>query len=190
MLAVRGGVFICRLPIEVALILWGISCVLRQRAEVQQLWLFRGYERRGGILEVLGGVGLFLLGMAVMTQGLQSLAGESLRSTLTRFTKTPLTGTLSGMVVTALVQSSGATTVMAVGFVGAGLLSFPQALGIIFGANIGTTATGWIVALWGFTFSLRSIALPMLFIGSMLRVFGSKYSPKVWGDLDFEAGWI
>ncbi len=128
----------------------------------------------GGILEVLGGIGLFLLGMAVMTQGLNSLAGESLRNTLTRFTKTPLTGTLSGMIVTALVQSSSATTVMAVGFVGAGLLSFPQALGIIFGANIGTTATGWIVALWGFTFSLKSIALPMLFVGSMLRLFGSK----------------
>ncbi len=128
----------------------------------------------GGILEVLGGIGLFLLGMAVMTQGLNSLAGESLRSTLTRFTKTPLTGTFTGMVITALVQSSSATTVMAVGFVGAGLLSFPQALGVIFGANIGTTATGWMVALWGFTFSLKSVALPMLFVGSMLRLFGSK----------------
>ncbi len=128
----------------------------------------------GGVLEVLGGIGLFLLGMAVMTQGLNSLAGESLRTTLTRFTKTPLTGTLTGIVITALLQSSGATTVMAVGFVGAGLLTFPQALGIIFGANIGTTATGWIVALWGFTFSLRSVALPMLFIGSMLRLFGRK----------------
>ena len=94
-----------------------------------------------GMLEVLGGVGLFLLGMAVMTEGLHRLAGESLRHTLSRFTKTPLTGTLTGMIVTALIQSSGATTVMAVGFVGAGILTFPQALGIIFGANIGTTPT-------------------------------------------------
>lgn len=123
-----------------------------------------------GILEVFGGVGLFLLGMSVMTEGLHRLAGESLRRTLSKFTKTPFTGTLTGMIVTALIQSSGATTVMAVGFVGAELLTFPQALGIIFGANIGTTATGWIVALWGFTFSLKNIALPMLFIGALLRM--------------------
>lgn len=127
-----------------------------------------------GILEILGGVGLFLLGMAVMTEGLHRLAGESLRLTLSRFTKTPLTGTLTGMVVTALIQSSSATTVMAVGFVGAGLITFPQALGVIFGANIGTTATGWIVALWGFTFSLKNVALPLLFVGALLRMIRNK----------------
>ncbi|MEQ1827878.1 MAG: Na/Pi symporter [Pirellula sp.] len=123
-----------------------------------------------GILEVLGGIGLFLLGMAVMTDGLNRLAGESLRRTLSRFTKTPWTGTLTGMIVTALIQSSSATTVMAVGFVGAGLLTFPQALSIILGANIGTTATGWVVALFGFTFSLKNIALPLLFLGALLRM--------------------
>ncbi|MDZ4850580.1 MAG: Na/Pi symporter [Pirellulaceae bacterium] len=124
----------------------------------------------GGILEVLGGVGLFLLGMTVMTEGLNRLAGESLRSTLSTFTKTPFTGIVTGTIVTALIQSSSATTVMAVGFVGAGLLTFLQALGIILGANIGTTATGWIVALWGFTLSLKNVALPMLFVGAMLRL--------------------
>jgi phosphate:Na+ symporter len=124
----------------------------------------------GGWLEVIGGIGLFLLGMAVMTEGLQRLAGEWLRGALKSFTKTPFSGVLTGMVVTALVQSSGATTVMAVGFVGARLLTFPEALGIIFGANVGTTATGWIVALWGFTFSLRTLALPLLFVGAMLRL--------------------
>lgn len=124
-------------------------------------------------LLILGGLGLFLLGMILLTEGLQRLAGNSLRKTLARFTSTPVTGAATGAVATAIVQSSSAITVTAVGFVGAGLLSFPQALGIIFGANIGTTITGWFVAILGFKLKLGMAALPLLPVGVLLRLFGS-----------------
>ncbi len=124
------------------------------------------------ILIAAGGLGLFLLGMTVLTEGLRALAGRSLRRWLTRFTKTPVSGAITGAAVTALIQSSSATTVTAVGFVGAGLLTFPQALGIIYGANVGTTLTGWIVALVGFKLDLGSTALPLLLLGMLMRLFG------------------
>lgn len=95
------------------------------------------------LLLAAGGVGLFLIGMVVLTDGLRALAGGSLRRTLARLTKSPLSGATAGALTAAVVQSSSATTVTAVGFVGAGMLSFPEALGIIFGANVGTTVTGW-----------------------------------------------
>jgi len=118
-----------------------------------------------------GGLGLFLLGMVIMTDGLKRLAGDKLRSTLFEFTRTPTSGAATGAVTTAIVQSSSATTVAAVGFVGAGLMSFPNALGVIFGANIGTTVTGWLVALLGFKFSIDNLALPLILIGVLLRLF-------------------
>lgn len=102
------------------------------------------------IFKASGGVGIFLLGMIVMTEGLRSLAGDTIRNALMRFTKSPYSGAATGAVSTALLQSSSATTVAAVGFVAAGLMTFPETLGIIFGANIGTTITGWMVALLGF----------------------------------------
>jgi len=108
----------------------------------------------------MGGLGLFLLGMVIMTDGLKGLAGNMLRLTLTRFTHDPVSGAVSGAATTAVLQSSSATTVAAIGFVSAGLLTFPQALGIIFGANIGTTITGWLVALVGFKFKLATIVSP------------------------------
>ena len=110
----------------------------------------------------LGGLGLFLIGMQVLTDGLKSLAGEALRKLLVRFTQSPFSGAVTGAIATGILQSSSATTVAAVGFVGAGLLTFNQALGIIFGANIGTTMTGWIVALVGFKLDLGMVALPLL----------------------------
>ena len=125
----------------------------------------------GELLRFAGGLGLFLLGMVVMTEGLRALAGDALNRVLFRFTKSPLTGALSGAGVTALVQSSSATTVATVGFVSAGLLTFSQALGIVFGANIGTTATGWLVALVGFKLSLGTALLPFLLLGLLLRLF-------------------
>ena len=111
-----------------------------------------------GILEVFGGVGLFLFGMTIMTEGLSRLTGETLRRALTSFTKTPLLGAITGAVVTVLIQSSGIISVIAVGLVGARLLTFPQALGIIFGANVGSTGSGWLGALWGVTVILREFA--------------------------------
>ncbi|MBN2768342.1 MAG: Na/Pi cotransporter family protein [Campylobacterales bacterium] len=123
------------------------------------------------ILKTSGGLGLFLLGMIVMTDGLRSLAGDMVRIALMRFTKTPYSGAFTGAISTALLQSSSATIVAAVGFVGAGLMTFPQALGIIFGANIGTTITGWMVALLGFKLQLGMIVLPVILLGAILKLF-------------------
>lgn len=125
-----------------------------------------------GWLEVFGGVGLFLMGMALMTEGLRAVAGNTIRQALARFTKGPVSGAVTGALATGLIHSSGAVTVMAVGFVGAGLMSFQQSLGIILGANVGTTATGWLVALLGVRISPGLLALPVLFAGALLRRFG------------------
>ncbi len=123
------------------------------------------------VVQVAGGIGLFLLGMIVLTDGLRALAGNAMRSALMRFTKSPTTGALTGAASTAILQSSSLTTVAAVGFVGAELITFPDALGIIFGANIGTTLKGWIIALLGFKFSLGNIFLPLVFVGAILKLF-------------------
>ena len=125
------------------------------------------------IFLIPGGIGLFLLGMICLTEGLRGLAGNALRRLLAKFTKTPTTGAMAGAVTTALIQSSSATTVTAIGFVGAGLLTFKQALGVIFGANIGTTITGWMVAILGFKFQISEIVFPLLFLGVLLKLFGT-----------------
>ncbi len=122
------------------------------------------------VLAALGGVGLFLLGMLLLTDGLKALAGKRMRDVLARFTSTPLSGVATGTLATAVIQSSSATTVAAVGFVASGLLTFPQALGIIFGANIGTTLTGWLVAILGFKLDLGEIALPFVFLAAFMRL--------------------
>lgn len=124
------------------------------------------------ILAALGGIGLFLLGMTLMKDALETLAQGAMRRSLARLTTTPLRGVVTGAVMTVLVRSSSATTVTAVGFVGAGLLTFPQALGILLGANIGTTFTGWIVAIIGFKLELGVLAQPLLMLGALLRLFG------------------
>ncbi len=118
-----------------------------------------------------GGLGIFLLGLIIMTNGLQSIAGDTLRMTMLRFTNSPYKGAASGAFMTAILQSSSATTVAAIGFVGAGIITFSQSLGIIFGANIGTTITGWIVALFGFKFNLGTIVLPFILLGAILKLF-------------------
>ncbi len=125
------------------------------------------------ILRALGGVGLFLAGMLMLTEGLRGLAGRALRDALARFTRTPLSGAVTGAATTAVIQSSSATTVTVVGLVGAGLMTFPQALGVIFGANLGTTATGWIIAILGFKLHLGAAVLPVVLVGALLRMFGT-----------------
>ena len=125
-----------------------------------------------GMMEALGGLGLFLLGMAVMTGGLRELAGGRLRTFLANSTRSPMTGVATGAACTAIIQSSSATTVAAVGFVDAGLLQFSGALGIIFGANIGTTITGWIIALLGFKLKLGSVVMPVILLGMLMRLTG------------------
>ncbi|SDN54857.1 phosphate:Na+ symporter [Lutimaribacter pacificus] len=124
------------------------------------------------VLSLIGGIGMFLLGMEVMTAALRDAAGRDLRAVLARFTTTPLRGVLTGAGATALIQSSSATTVMTVGFVGAGLLSMPQALGVIFGANIGTTATGWLVSILGFKLQLDALAMVLLLPASLTLLLG------------------
>lgn len=133
------------------------------------------------LVQVLGGLGLFLLGMLVMTEGLRGLVGERLNRALARVTAGPLSGAASGAAMTALLQSSSATTVAAVGFVSAGLLTFSQALGVIFGANLGTTLTGWLVALLGLKLQLGQVVFPLILVGALLRLFGRGR----WRDLGF-----
>jgi len=123
-------------------------------------------------ISVLGGVGLFLLGMTVMTAGLKTLAGSALRTVLSKAAATPLRGSFWGAVVTLLVQSSSATTMTTIGLVSAGLLTFPQGLGLVFGANVGTTGTAWLVALIGVRVSLTAAALPMIFVGALTKLLG------------------
>lgn len=121
-------------------------------------------------LGFLGGVGLFLFGMETMTAALRELGRDRLRLWLARLTTTPLRGMLTGLAATAAVQSSTAVTVMTIGFVGAGVLGFAQSLGILFGANIGTTVTGWIVVLLGFKLDLAQAMLPVLFAASLMML--------------------
>jgi phosphate:Na+ symporter len=117
-------------------------------------------------------VGLFLLGMVLMTDGLKAVAGDALRRVLRRFESGPLSALFSGITVTALLQSSSATTLTTIAFVSAGLLTFPQAVGVIFGANIGTTSTGWLVSLLGLKVNVSAVALPLVGVGALLRLLG------------------
>ncbi|MDR2212391.1 MAG: Na/Pi symporter [Pseudomonadales bacterium] len=124
------------------------------------------------LITVLGGVGLFLLGMSVMTNGLKALAGVKLRATLSKAAATPLSGTFWGAFITLIVQSSSATTMTTIGLVSAGLLTFSQGLALVFGANIGTTGTAWLIALIGVRVSLTATAMPMVFTGALLTLLG------------------
>lgn len=121
---------------------------------------------------LLGGIGLFLLGMGLMTDGLKLAAGRTLERILASSTKTRLRGLASGALITALVQSSSAVTVAAIGFVNAGLLTLGQSLWVLFGSNVGTTMTGWLVALVGLKFKIDVLALPLIGIGMVLRLSG------------------
>ena len=117
------------------------------------------------ILKVMGALGVFLYGMRVMSDGLQKAAGDKLQSIMNFMTQNRVMSVLTGLVVTAFIQSSSATTVMIVSFANAGLLQLTQAIGVIMGANVGTTVTTWIVALIGFKFKISAIALPIVGIG-------------------------
>jgi phosphate:Na+ symporter len=120
---------------------------------------------------VLGGVGLFLLGMTLMSEGLKSFAGDSLRKALLSFTRRPVTAFFSGIAVTALIQSSSATTLMTIGFVSAGILPFSQSVGVLMGSALGTTSTGWIISVLGLSVSISSYALFFIAAGSATRLF-------------------
>lgn len=135
------------------------------------------------VFGLLGGLALFLFGMNMMSEGLQKVAGEKMRYILGLLTKNTVTGVLAGAVVTAVLQSSSATTVMAIGFVSAGLLKLPQAISIIFGANIGTTMTAQLIA-----FKLSDYIWPIIFFGFLVYFFSKKENIKYIGETVFAFG--
>ena len=120
-----------------------------------------------------GGLGLFLLAVNMITDGLTQVAGHALRDMLGKWTRTPARGVLTGFSITAIVQSSSAVTVATIGFVNAGLIGLYQALGVVYGSNIGTTMTGWLVAALGFQLKVDAFAMPMVGIGMLLRLTGA-----------------
>ncbi|MBN4066047.1 Na/Pi cotransporter family protein [Candidatus Amoebophilus asiaticus] len=115
-----------------------------------------------GFLQIMGSLGIFIYGMKVMSEGIQKVAGDNLRKILGGMTANRYMAVLTGFVVTGLVQSSSATTVMVVSFVNAGLLSLVQSMGVIMGANIGTTLTAWLITIFGFKVKIVSIAIPII----------------------------
>lgn len=125
------------------------------------------------ILNLLGSLCLFLFGMKLMSESLQKVAGNGLRNFLASMTSNPFKRILTGLLVTIMVQSSSATTVMTVSFVNAGLLSLSQSIGVIMGANIGTTATAWIIATFGFKFDLSVASVPLIALGFALMMTNS-----------------
>ena len=137
------------------------------------------------ILGFAGGLGLFIYGMQVMASGLQKAAGNSLKKILEVLTKNKFLGVLLGIGVTAIIQSSSATTVMVVGFVNAGLMNLQQTVGIIMGANIGTTVTGWLVSSvqWAGVFSPENLAPIAVFIGAALAIFSKKQTVNQIGEI-------
>jgi len=133
-------------------------------------------------LKLIGSLGVFLFGMKLMSEALQKVAGTKMRQILSAMTSNRLKGVITGILITTIIQSSSATTVMVVSFVNAGLLNLIESIGVIMGANVGTTATAWLISILGFKISMAEISLPM--IGLCLPLlFSTKRSRKSWGEL-------
>jgi len=128
----------------------------------------------GTALNILGGLAVFLYGLKVMSNGLQKLAGEKLRAILAALTRNRFTGIFGGFVITGIIQSSSATTVLIVSFANAGLLTLIQSIGLVMGANIGTTITGWLVSIFGFKVKIDAFALPVIGLGFPLSFHSSQ----------------
>lgn len=132
------------------------------------------------ILQLLGALGLFLFGMKVMSDSLMSLAGDKMRSILASMTSNRFFAVVTGFFITAVIQSSSATTLMVVSFVNASLLTLSEAIGVILGAHIGTTITAWLITILGFKVSMSAIALPLVSVG-FLFTFSKKIKTSQWG---------
>lgn len=133
-------------------------------------------------LKLIGSLGVFLYGMKLMSEALQKVAGDRMRRILSAMTSNRVKGVVTGILITAIIQSSSATTVMVVSFVNAGLLSLIESIGVIMGANVGTTVTAWLISILGFKISMAEISLPM--IGLCLPLlFSNKRYRKSWGEL-------
>lgn len=133
------------------------------------------------VIELLGALGFFIYGMKIMSEGIQKAAGNNLRNILGTMTSNRYTGVLTGFLITAIVQSSSATTVMTVSFVNAGLISLVESAGIMMGANVGTTITGWLVSLLGFKVKVSAFALPILAV-AVPMLFSKKQNWKNWAE--------
>ena len=136
------------------------------------------------LLSLIGSLALFLYGMKIMSEGLEKFAGNRLRSILAAMTKNRFMGVMMGILVTALIQSSSATTVMVVSFVNAGLMTLTQSIGVIMGANVGTTVTAWIISAIGFKVNIALFALPLIGLGLPL-IFSRKGNRKNIGEFIF-----
>lgn len=134
------------------------------------------------LLTLIGSLGFFIYGMKVMSEGIQKVAGSKMRSILRSMTSNRFKGVFTGFTITSLVQSSSATTVLVVSFVNAGLLSLTESIGVIMGANIGTTITAWLISIVGFKVKIASYALPIIAVGFPLMFF-SKEKVKFWGEV-------
>ena len=132
-------------------------------------------------LTLVGSLGMFLFGMKMMSEALQKVAGGRMRKILSAMTSTRFLGVLTGFLVTTIIQSSSATTVMVVSFVNAGLMSLVQSIGVIMGANIGTTVTGWLITILGFKVNISTYALPLIGLGLPL-IFSKSTTRRSWGE--------
>lgn len=133
------------------------------------------------VLTLVGSLGLFLYGMKLMSEALQKVAGDKMRNILSAMTSNRFKGVLTGFLITAIIQSSSATTVMMVSFVNAGLLSLIQSIGVIMGANIGTTVTAWLISILGFKIKISAIAIPLIGLGFPL-MFSKNNKRRSWGE--------
>ena len=133
------------------------------------------------VLTLIGSLGMFLYGMKIMSEGLQKAAGDRMQHILASMTNNRFAGVLTGVLITALIQSSSATTVMVVSFVNAGLLSLTQSIAVIMGANVGTTVTAWIISLFGFTVKIADMVFPILAI-SIPLIFSKNNQRRYWGE--------
>ncbi len=134
------------------------------------------------LLKLIGALGFFIFGMKIMSDGIQKVAGSKMRSILSKMTSNRFLGIITGFLITALLQSSSATTVMIVSFVNAGLLSLVESIGVIMGANIGTTITAWLISILGFKVKISSIALPIIAFGFPM-MFASKANIRSWAEV-------
>ena len=131
------------------------------------------------ILKLLGSLAMFLFGMNQMSTGIQKATGDKLRSLLKNITSNPIKGVLTGLGITAIIQSSSATTVLVVSFVSAGLLTLTNTIGVIMGANIGTTLTAWIISLFGFKFDIAALSIPLFLLGFIMQQFRKDRSKDI-----------
>ncbi|MGL5682186.1 MAG: Na/Pi cotransporter family protein [Marinifilaceae bacterium] len=133
-------------------------------------------------LKLIGSLGVFLFGMKMMSEALQKVAGDKMRHFLAAMTSNRVKGVMTGLLITTIIQSSSATTVMVVSFVNAGLLNLVESIGVIMGANVGTTFTAWLISILGFKISMAEISLPLIGL-SLPLLFSGKRSRKSWGEL-------